>query len=126
MRRRREHKPGDKSAEIVAGRSGTPRVHVEVMTKSDYHETMKTVRIAELKARLSEHLREVKRGNALVVMERDTPVARLIPYVSDGQRLKITGPMGRYPSLREVPLPDPLELAVDVVDVLLDQRQTDR
>jgi prevent-host-death family protein len=40
---------------------------------------MKRVGIADLKARLSEHLRAVKRGRALTVVDRDRPVAVLSP-----------------------------------------------
>jgi antitoxin (DNA-binding transcriptional repressor) of toxin-antitoxin stability system len=36
---------------------------------------MKTVGIADLKARLSEHLRTVRRGGSLMVVDRDRPVA---------------------------------------------------
>jgi prevent-host-death family protein len=41
---------------------------------------MSQVRIADLKARLSEHLRSVRQGGTLTVLERDTPVARILPY----------------------------------------------
>jgi antitoxin (DNA-binding transcriptional repressor) of toxin-antitoxin stability system len=34
---------------------------------------MKTVRIAELKSRLSEHLRSVRKGRTLTILDRDTP-----------------------------------------------------
>ena len=37
---------------------------------------MKSVGIAELKARLSEHLKSVRRGRTLTVLDRETPVAR--------------------------------------------------
>src|SRR5438309_2184879 len=37
---------------------------------------MDTVGIAELKARLSEHLRAVRRARTLTVLDRDRPVAR--------------------------------------------------
>jgi prevent-host-death family protein len=37
------------------------------------------VRIAELKAHLSEYLRIVRRGKEIVIKDRETPVARLIP-----------------------------------------------
>jgi prevent-host-death family protein len=40
---------------------------------------MSNVRIADLKARLSEHLRSVRNGGTLTVLDRDTPVARIIP-----------------------------------------------
>jgi prevent-host-death family protein len=41
---------------------------------------MTAIGIAELKARLSEHLRAVRRGHSLTVLDRDTPVARIVPY----------------------------------------------
>ena len=34
---------------------------------------MKTVRIAELKSPLSEHLRSVRKGRTLTILDRDTP-----------------------------------------------------
>jgi prevent-host-death family protein len=37
------------------------------------------VKIAELKARLSSYLRSVRLGNEIVVKDRETPVARIIP-----------------------------------------------
>jgi prevent-host-death family protein len=96
------------------------------MTADDYLQVMKTVRIADLKARLSEHLRSVRRGHPLVVLDRDTPIARVVPYREAGEPLVIRQPMGRYPSLQEVPLPAPLRLDVDIVDVLLEERQGER
>jgi prevent-host-death family protein len=41
---------------------------------------MSKVRIADLKARLSEHLRSVRNGGTITVLDRDTPVARIVPY----------------------------------------------
>ena len=41
---------------------------------------MSDVRIADLKARLSEHLRAVRNGGTVTVLDRDTPVARIVPY----------------------------------------------
>lgn len=41
---------------------------------------MSSVGIAELKARLSEYLRRVRRGRSLTVLDRDTPVARIVPF----------------------------------------------
>jgi prevent-host-death family protein len=40
---------------------------------------MSDVRIADLKARLSEHLRSVRNGGTVTVLDRDTPIARIIP-----------------------------------------------
>ncbi len=50
--------------------------------------TMKTVGIADLKARLSEHLRLVRKGRTLTVVDRDTPVARLVPYTTEALEVR--------------------------------------
>lgn len=55
------------------------RRSVAQVTNHDYHVTMKTVRIADLKARLSEHIRTVRSGRSVTVLDRDTPVAQLVP-----------------------------------------------
>ncbi len=41
---------------------------------------MKTVNIGELKAKLSAHLKTVREGEELLVLDRNTPVARIVPY----------------------------------------------
>ena len=41
---------------------------------------MDTVTVAELKARLSHYLREVREGRSFTVLSRDIPVATLGPY----------------------------------------------
>ncbi len=92
------------------------------MTTHDYLQVMKTVNIAELKARLSEYLREVKRGHSVTVMDRQTPVASLVPYAPEGEPLRVRDPLRKFASLQEVPLPPPLKTKVDVVDVLLEER----
>jgi prevent-host-death family protein len=40
---------------------------------------MKTVNIAELKNRLSHYLEDVRAGRELVVRDRDTPIALIVP-----------------------------------------------
>lgn len=42
------------------------------------------VRIAEFKARMSEFLLAVRRGHEVIVKDRQTPVARIIPYNPPG------------------------------------------
>jgi len=37
------------------------------------------VKIAELKSKLSEYLRSVRRGNEVVIKDRETPIARIRP-----------------------------------------------
>jgi prevent-host-death family protein len=41
---------------------------------------MKRAGVAELKARLSHYLARVRGGDTVVVYDRDTPIARLVPY----------------------------------------------
>lgn len=41
---------------------------------------MAMIRIADLKNNLSRHMAVVKRGGQITVLERDTPVARIIPF----------------------------------------------
>lgn len=62
---------------------------------------MKTVGIADLKARLSEHLRAVKRGRSLTVLDRDRPVAVLAPV--DSGTFEIRKATRRPADLPEVP-----------------------
>ena len=95
------------------------------MTTYDYVMTMKRIKIAEFKARLSEHLRYVRRGHVLTILDRDTPVARVVPY-EQGQPLRVRKPAGQRRRLRDVPLPPPLSVDVDIVDLLMEERQPER
>ena len=87
---------------------------------------MNTVRIADLKSRLSEHLRKVRRGESLTVLDRDTPIARIVPYEGDGASLRVRSPSPDAPKLQRVPLPPPLRLHRDIVKFLLEERQGER
>jgi len=57
---------------------------------------MRTVNIAELKARLSAHIRRVRAGEEVLVCDRNKPVARIVPcrledYSEQEQRLIARG-----------------------------------
>jgi len=86
---------------------------------------MRQVRIADLKARLSEYLRAVRRGESIAVLDRDTPVAQLIP-VSGLRALRVRKPApGSLPPHR-VKVPKRARLNVDIVQLLLEERQGHR
>jgi prevent-host-death family protein len=87
---------------------------------------MNTVRIADLKSRLSEYLRKVRRGGSLTVLDRDTPIARIVPYEGDSASLKVRSPLPDAPKLQRVPLPPPLRLQRDIVKFLMEERQGER
>jgi prevent-host-death family protein len=86
---------------------------------------MKQVRIAELKARLSEYLRAVRRGETIAVLDRETPVAQIVPF-RERAVLRIRKPAPDAPPLSRIRLPKPLKLNLDVVELLLEERQGHR
>jgi prevent-host-death family protein len=78
---------------------------------------MKSVGIADLKARLSEHLRSVKKGRPITVMDRDTPVARIVPVQEEALEVRRAT---RRPS--DVKLPPRPARATDSLSLLLQDR----
>ena len=91
----------------------------------------RTVSVVELKAKLSEHLRQVKTGHELIVTDRGIPVARMLP-LDDGERrstrrLRLTrsGALkpgrGKLPAALKQPPAGPDE-GTAVVDALLAER----
>ncbi len=87
--------------------------------------TVKSVRIADLKARLSEHLRYVRRGHVLTILDRDTPVARVVP-VDEGSGLVIRRPEPTAKKVGDIQLPRQVRVARDPVAVLLEDREANR
>ena len=79
---------------------------------------MSDVGIAELKARLSEHLRTVRNGGTLTVLDRDTPIARIVPYAAPS--LEIRKATRR---LRDMKLPRKPSKRTDSVAVLVEDRR---
>ena len=79
---------------------------------------MSNVRIADLKARLSEHLRSVRDGGTVTVFDRDTPVARIIPIATPSVEVR----KAKRP-LRDLKLPRKLRSRTDSVALLLDDRR---
>jgi antitoxin (DNA-binding transcriptional repressor) of toxin-antitoxin stability system len=86
---------------------------------------MKQVRIAELKSRLSEFLRSVQRGETIAVLDRDTVIAQIVP-IRERPGLRIRRPASGSPAPNKVPLLKPLQLKVDVLKLLLEERQSHR
>ncbi len=95
------------------------------MTSRDYIVTMKRIGVAELKARLSEYLRYVRRGYSVTVLDRGTPIARVVPYDA-AEPLRVRVPSRAAGALRNVPLPPALRLKVDVLELLMRERQPER
>ena len=95
------------------------------MAMSGHNVTMRHVGIAELKSRLSEYLRAVRRGETISVLDRETPVAQIVP-VRQKSALRIRKPAPGTPPPNRVQLPKPLALKLDVVELLMEERQGHR
>jgi antitoxin (DNA-binding transcriptional repressor) of toxin-antitoxin stability system len=80
---------------------------------------MKAVGTAELKAHLSAHLREVRRGETITVLDRKQAVAKLVPLDDRANGLVVRDAVG---SIHDVVLPGPTAVGGDVVDDLLAER----
>jgi prevent-host-death family protein len=79
---------------------------------------MSDVGIADLKARLSEHLRVVRNGGTLTVLDRNTPVARIVPYAV--QPLEVRKAKRR---VRDLKLPPKPAKRTDSVALLVEDRR---
>ena len=79
---------------------------------------MRKVGIGDLRAHLSEYLRKVRTGHTLIVLHRETPVARIVPYEAEGV-LEVRKAVRRPRDLR---LPAPPERPTDSSSVLLNDR----
>lgn len=79
----------------------------------------RSVRIADLKTNLSAWLRRVKRGESVTVLERETPVARIVPIDRAGGALRVR--RARAPLVEFEP-PEPLRVKSDIVALLLEER----
>lgn len=86
---------------------------------------MSKVGVADLKAKLSEHLRAVKRGEEVTVYDRNEPIARIVPFTTRGA-LIVREPTHAYKSFRDIKLPAPVKLDVDPVELLLQDRNKER
>jgi prevent-host-death family protein len=107
-------------------------VSVDAAGANDYNGHMTTAGIADLKARLSGYLDQVKGGNEVLVTDRGVPVARLVPVEPKDKRsgrdeeliradLLIPG-RGRLPvSMRRPPKGDP-KTGAEVLAALLAER----
>jgi antitoxin (DNA-binding transcriptional repressor) of toxin-antitoxin stability system len=86
---------------------------------------MKQVGIAELKSRLSEFLRVVQGGESIAVLDRNRTVAHIVPIL-ERSGLRIRKPATDSPKPNKVSLPKSLAQKIDIVELLLEERQSHR
>ncbi len=80
---------------------------------------MKTMTISYFKAHISEQLRRVRKGARIVISDRDTPIAEVVPYRPSPPALVVRPPLTtpfklRRPSFR---------IEHDPLEYLLEDRQ---
>jgi len=80
---------------------------------------MQTVSVAQLKARLSHYLHEVRAGRSFTVVSHDIPVAVLSPHdPAHDDDIVIVEPAPDAPPLSGIDMGPPLAVAVDVVELV--------
>ena len=83
---------------------------------------MTRAKISELKARLSAYLAEVRRGGEVLVYNRETPIARLVPIKDAHDDLQITSESSPPTALKRIRGVRPLK-AIDLDNFLGELRQ---
>ena len=96
---------------------------------------MVTAKVAELKKRLSKYLALVKSGEEIVIRDRNLPVAKLVPFSSDGateeELLLVTAGKMRLPK-SSLKIADLLKIRTgklagsEGIQALLDEREESR
>ena len=94
------------------------------MTTSSHNEVMKSAKVSELKAKLSSYLAEVRSGGTVIVYDRATPIAQLVPYQAQEDDLAIIEPSASPAGLNRIKGVRPKK-AVDI-DKLLAELRKDR
>jgi prevent-host-death family protein len=79
----------------------TPGITVDDPICSWLDLAMKTVKIAELKDKLSEHLRAVEHGAEVIVTDRNRPIARILPIAAAEPAIELSPPKVPFASVRK-------------------------
>lgn len=84
---------------------------------------MTQVKIADLKSHLSAYLKKVRHGDEILVLDRETPIAKLIPISASKPQLQIIRAKKPYAAIRDVVLPPPPQKSFDVLKYLEEERK---
>ena len=87
---------------------------------------MSSVQIAKLKNNLSSYLRRVRQGKEVVIKDRETPFAKIIPFSANEPRLVIwpakSSPKDLMKIIKKIP-PTPTPLKFSSMKVLRENRE---
>lgn len=84
------------------------------------------VKIAQFKSRLSQYLKSVRRGHEIIVKDRDTPIARVVPYNVPPKRLVTIPPTRSLKHIDKIPLVKPKNLKPEDLEEALRWVRRDR
>jgi prevent-host-death family protein len=84
------------------------------------HSDKTSIPMADFKAHLSRYIRSVRQGRPLTLLDRQTPVAQVVPYSEKPGKLSVR-PATRQPG--QVRLPAPHGKRLDVVRYAAEERQ---
>jgi prevent-host-death family protein len=97
---------------------------------------MRTAKISELKAKLSAHIAYVKNGEEVLILDRNTPVARLVsvgPFEAEDARMRrliakgiLTPPKAPRPEGYILPEPPGPMISQEVMDQVWKEEREDR
>jgi prevent-host-death family protein len=96
---------------------------------------MKNAKISELRDRLSEYLARVRKGETIIVYDRDTPIARIEPiapaendpeWLEDAIRRGVVMPPRIRGGTPIVPNPVKADPRFSLLDALLEERRSGR
>jgi len=79
---------------------------------------MEKINISTLKAHLSESLKKVREGSRILVIDRNTPIAEIIPF-NNQKKLEIREPVKQF----RMPVSD-INIETDPVEYLKQDRNT--
>jgi prevent-host-death family protein len=91
------------------------------MTTYGHFMVMKRAKVSDLKARLSGYLASVRAGDTVVVCDRNTPIARIVPYDERDDGFVVHEAEQPGADVRKIPRVKPRK-RVDVVRMLREDR----
>ncbi len=84
---------------------------------------MKSVKIGELKNKLSSYLRLVRKGAQIIVMDREHPIARITPFEEKKEKLTIIPAREKFSNITKLSFPRP-KVSIDIVALLREDRDS--
>lgn len=81
---------------------------------------MRSVKIGQLKNKLSAYLRLVRKGVEVIIMDRQHPIARITPF-EEKQELRIIPSQKKFSEIKKLSFPKP-KVQIDVVALLREDR----